>query len=88
MRMETRRNGNSSMYFSARTGVHASHFDWRGRENYYAKASQALYTTRIAVFSESLSGRLGTQEPQAYHVHAPVVNTALVSLTVLGVVLV
>ena len=59
--------------YQARTSVHASHFDWRGPKI----STRRCRTTRIAVFCESLSARMGAHEPQAYRVHAPVVNTAL-----------
>ena len=37
----------------------------------------AEYDSNCCFFCESLNARLGPHEPQAYRVHAPVVNTAL-----------
>ena len=38
--------------------------------------ARAKYDSYCCFFCERLSARLGAHEPQAYRVHAPVVNTA------------
>ena len=79
MRTEARRNGTSNMLeFSARIRRVSAYMPVTLTGGVKKLVlTHALNTTRIAVFCERLSARLGAHEPQAYRVHAPVVNTAL-----------
>ena len=66
--------------YQARSSVHASHFDYRGRTLVLKGVPHAKYNWDCCFFCESLSARLGTHEPQAYRVHTPVRNTVRATL--------